>query len=88
MLVVRQQGFVGAFRVDGVAAVIELERQLEQIKGPARLFEAARRVSRNVVQNGGAVQQFRPAVSVGFRGGQLFRAVGGFCASASRASQA
>lgn len=31
---------------------------------------------RNVVQNGGAVQQFRPAVSVGFRGGQLFRAVG------------
>ena len=56
VLVVRQQGFVGAFRVDGVAAVIELERQLEQIKGLARLFEAARRMRRNVVQDGGAVQ--------------------------------
>ena len=56
VLVVRQQGFVGAFRVDGVAAVIELERQLEQIKGLARLFEAARRMRRNMVQDGGAVQ--------------------------------
>ena len=76
VLVVRQQGFVGAFRVDGVAAVIQLKRQLEQIKGLTRFFKAARRMGRNVVQNGGAVQQFRFAVSVSFRGGKRFRAVG------------
>ena len=55
VLVVRLQGFIGPFRVDRVAAVVQLERQLEQVECLAGFFETARRVSRNVVQNGRAV---------------------------------
>ncbi len=42
-LEVGQQRLVGTFRVDRVAAVIELKRQLEQIERLACLFKVTRR---------------------------------------------
>ena len=63
-------------RVNRIAAVIQLERQLEQIERLAGFFEITRRMGRNVVQNGRAIEQLGFAISIGFRGRQLFGAVG------------
>ncbi len=75
-LEVGQQRLVGPFRVDRIAAVVELKRQLEQVERLAGLFEVARRMGRYLVQNGGAVAQLGLAERVGFGGGQGFGAVG------------
>ena len=75
-LEVRQQRLVRPFRVDCIAAVIQLERQLEQIERLAGFFEITRWMGRHVVENGCAIEQLGFAISIGLRRRQLLGAVG------------
>ena len=79
-LIPRQQSLIGTFRVYRIAAVVQLQRQLKQIKCLAGLFEVTCRVGRNVMQNRRALQQLGLAIRVAFRrrerfgaGGQILR---------------